>query len=70
MMTDLVEQHTAQDGHIDGEEDIAAIAAITYAGRSYYPYNIFHLDVPNLSIFILGGSDTVSCSFLSPYRNY
>ena len=70
MMTDLVEQHTAQDGRIDGEEDIAACAAITYTGRSYYPYNIFHLDTPNLSIFILGGTDTVSCGFPSLYRNY
>ncbi|KIM77529.1 hypothetical protein PILCRDRAFT_825308 [Piloderma croceum F 1598] len=32
MMTDLVEQHTVQYGCIDGEEDIAACAAITYTG--------------------------------------
>jgi hypothetical protein len=35
MMTDLVEQHIAQYGCIDGEEDIAACAAITYTGMSY-----------------------------------
>ena len=36
MMTDLVEQYTTPDGHIDGEDDIAASAAITYAGTSSY----------------------------------
>jgi len=34
MMTDLIEQYTAKDGHIDGEDDIAASAAIMYAGGS------------------------------------
>ena len=36
MMTDLVEQYTTQDGHIDGEDDIAASVAVTYAGASLY----------------------------------
>jgi hypothetical protein len=34
MMTDLIEQYTTKDGHIDGEDDIAASAAIMYAGMS------------------------------------
>jgi hypothetical protein len=34
MMTDLIEQYTTKDGHIDGEDDIAASAAIMYAGVS------------------------------------
>ena len=36
MVADLVEKYTTQDRHIDGEDDIAASAAITYAGVSLY----------------------------------
>jgi len=36
MTSDLVEHHTTKDGHIDGEEDIAASAAVAYAGESLH----------------------------------
>ncbi|KIM89841.1 hypothetical protein PILCRDRAFT_812637 [Piloderma croceum F 1598] len=34
MTSDLVEHYTTKDGHVDGEDDIAASAAVAYAGGS------------------------------------
>jgi uncharacterized protein (UPF0218 family) len=36
MTSDLVEHYTTTDGHVDGEEDIAASAAVAYAGESLH----------------------------------
>jgi hypothetical protein len=34
ILSDLIERNTDKDGHIDSEDDIAACAAVTYAGES------------------------------------
>jgi hypothetical protein len=39
MLSDLIDMNTDKDGRIDSEEDIAACAAVTYAGES--PHAIF-----------------------------
>jgi hypothetical protein len=33
MMSDLIESNTDKDGYINSEDDIAACAAVTYAGE-------------------------------------
>ena len=38
MTSDLVEHYTTKDGHVDGEDDIAASAAVAYAGESLHSY--------------------------------
>jgi len=35
MLSDLIDMNTDKDGRIDSEEDIAACAAVTYAGESH-----------------------------------
>ena len=36
MTSDLVEHYTTKDGHVDGEGDIAASAAVAYTGESLH----------------------------------
>jgi hypothetical protein len=38
MTSDLIELYTTRDGAIDNEDDIAASAAILYAGESLQAY--------------------------------
>lgn len=64
ILTDLIESNTRKDGHIEHEEDIAASAAVTYAGGSLYtvffkPHDLFYSH--------LGGSDTVSYKLFAPF---
>jgi hypothetical protein len=66
-LTDLIESNTRKDGHVDHEEDIAASAAVTYAGGSLYtiffePHDLFYSH--------LGGSDTVGyMKSFTPFYN-
>jgi hypothetical protein len=58
MTSDLIELYTTKDGVIDSEDDIAASAAILYAGESLQAS--FPRDRVSL-ILTLAGSDTASC---------
>jgi hypothetical protein len=51
MLSDLIERHTDKDGRIDSEDDIAACAAVAYAGMSSTCY-VFSVCKSSHTIFI------------------